>query len=187
MTRRGGFTVVELIITITIMAILLTLSVIGLRATQANGRDEERKTDTANIARSLEAIYPSMYNTLFNPTNNLPSIAGYPDASLLSTYLNDTYSSTPSGVTTQGAFSKADLQAPGVTSNTISLIMATNNNQSPTGVTPAPTIDTYVYQPIGTTSSPTALCTSGSICRKFNLYYKLETDGAIQMITSKNQ
>ena len=184
MTRRGGFTVVELIITITIMAILLALSVIGLRSTQINGRDEERKTDTANIARSLEGMYPSVTNGLLLPTNELPSGSGYPSTELLKTYGIDNIDSYSTG-----AFSKEDLQAPGITGSNISLIMATNDVQTPTGVMPAPTIDTYIYQPIGTSSMyPNKLCTPLlTVCRKFNLYYRLEGDGTVQMITSKNQ
>ena len=57
MKRRPGFTLVELLITITIMVILLALVVVSLRSTQANARDEKRKTDTANIARGLERRY----------------------------------------------------------------------------------------------------------------------------------
>lgn len=184
MTRRGGFTVVELIITITIMAILLTLSVIGLRSTQANGRDEERKTDTANIARTLEEMYPHVYNSLIDPKNNTPTQSGYPSTAVLTAFFSGSY-----GDLGTGSFAKSDLQAPGVTGDTTSLVMATNSSQNPASVTPQPTTDTYVYQPLSGTYTPVnELCSAGGdLCRKFNLYYKLETDSTIQIITSKNQ
>ncbi len=57
--RRRGFTIVELVIVITIMAILLTLGVVNLRSAQANARDTERKTDIESIAQHLETYYTS--------------------------------------------------------------------------------------------------------------------------------
>jgi prepilin-type N-terminal cleavage/methylation domain-containing protein len=57
--RRRGFTIVELIIVITIMAILMTLGVVNLRGSQAGGRDTERKTDVESIAQHLESYYTS--------------------------------------------------------------------------------------------------------------------------------
>lgn len=67
MTRRG-FTIVELIITITIMGILLTLAVINVSSTQMNARDDERKADAEALSSSLEAYYGS------GPTSTMPSI-----------------------------------------------------------------------------------------------------------------
>lgn len=52
-----GFTVVELLITLVVMAILLSLGVAGMRGTQANARDAERKSDVESIARGLEQYY----------------------------------------------------------------------------------------------------------------------------------
>ena len=61
MTRRG-FTIVELVITITIMGILLTVAIVNLNATQANGRDAERRGDGESHAINIEC-----YNTNENP------------------------------------------------------------------------------------------------------------------------
>ena len=52
-----AFTIVELVIVITIMGILITLGVINMRSSQANGRDAERKTDIETIAQHLESYY----------------------------------------------------------------------------------------------------------------------------------
>jgi len=57
--KRRGFTIIELIIVVTIMGILLTIGVVNLRGSQANGRDAERKVDVDTIALHLETYYTS--------------------------------------------------------------------------------------------------------------------------------
>jgi hypothetical protein len=87
------------------------------------------------------------------------------------------------------------ITAPGITDPTLTFISATCAGvcvQTTAGVTPQPTKDQYIYQPI---QSDGTLCTTAlQECRKFNLYYKLEnatTDcpapNNICMITSRNQ
>lgn len=49
-----GFTVVELIIVIVIVAILATLTSVAYRKTQENARNETRKTDAVMLAAALE-------------------------------------------------------------------------------------------------------------------------------------
>src|SRR5690606_20543213 len=73
------------------------------------------------------------------------------------------------------------LRAPGVAdSSSVSLIVATTTSTSQT-----PTVNQYIYQPLRTDGT---LCTGSSDeCRKFNLYYKLESSSATQVITSRHQ
>ncbi len=170
MTRRG-FTVVELIITITIMGILLTLAVVGIVSTQATARDDERKTDVEVIANNLETYYR-------NGTEGSTSIGRYPSAVL--TTSGDSYIQT-----TLRDINLKSLQAPGASSVATSFIAATNNNQTEAGVTPQPTTAQYVYQPLQASG---ALCTSeAQECRRFNLFYRLESTNAVQKVTSRNQ
>lgn len=75
------------------------------------------------------------------------------------------------------------LTAPGQLGPTSSFIPATNATQTTAGVLPQPTINQYVYQPINSTGG---LCYNYD-CRKFNLYYRLEKDNTVYMVTSKNQ
>ncbi len=56
-TYKRAFTIIELIIVITIMGILVTLGVVNLRGSQSNGRDAERKVDIETIATHLESYY----------------------------------------------------------------------------------------------------------------------------------
>lgn len=74
--NRRGFTVVEMIITVTIMGILLTLAVVSVNTSQVKARDDERKTDVAAIANYLEAFF----NT---GTNNTTNFGRYPTTGLI--------------------------------------------------------------------------------------------------------
>jgi prepilin-type N-terminal cleavage/methylation domain-containing protein len=171
---RRGFTIVELIITITIMGILLVLGVVNLRGTQANARDDERKTDIEAIAVQLESYYTS--------GNDASTTFGrYPSTGIIGNERVTLRDIDPKSLATPGA---------PVDANNIpisSLVAATGVAQIQTtaGVTPQPTINTYVYQPV---QADGTLCTTGAQeCRKFNLYYMLETDSTVYMVTSKNQ
>jgi len=170
---RRGFTIVELIITITIMGILLVLGVVNLRGTQANARDDERKTDIEAIAMQLESYYTS--------GNDASTTFGrYPSTSIIGNERVTLRDIDPKSLATPGA---------AVDANNIpisSLVAATGGAQIQTtaGVTPQPTINTYVYQPV---QADGTLCTGVLECRKFNLYYMFETDNTVYMVTSKNQ
>ena len=174
MTRRG-FTIVELIITITIMGILLTLAVISISSTQLKARDDERRSDIESIAQNLESFFIAGRDTS-SVTARYPSTGLTGSADSISLNLRD-----------------ADMKSflpPGTTDPGITFISSTNVGTSPsiqttTGVLPQPTISQYVFQPIKTDGS---VCVSGDIdCRKFNLFYRLEGDNTVYRVTSKNQ
>jgi len=163
---RRGFTIVELIITISIMAILLTLGTVSLSSSQANARDSERKTDIENIALHIETYYTSGFDGSYE-------VGRYPSTNFIG---QETTTAIPD-------IDPKSLIAPG--QSTSSFIAATNNTQTTEGISPQPTINQYVYQPLQQSGN---LCTTGSQqCQKFNLYYRLEVDNTIYMVTSKNQ
>ena len=174
MTRRG-FTIVELIITITIMGILLTLAVVNLTSTQLQSRDAERKGDIEAIAVALESFY-------YTGSGGSSTLGRYPSLGLIGT--------TSSITNNLRDVDLKSFMAPGVTDPTLTFIASTNpgtdkNIQTVAGVTPQPTKDQYVFQPI---ESDGSLCVSGDIdCRKFNLFYRLEADNLVYKVTSKNQ
>lgn len=174
MTRRG-FTIVEVIITITIMGILLTLAVVNVNSTQLKSRDDERKADVEAIATNLEAFFNS-------GTDNATSFGRYASTGVVGSETN-----------IKNALRDADLRsflAPGVTNIALTFVSSTNAGTSPSiqtiaGVLPQPTIAQYVYQPIKTDGS---VCVSGNVdCRKFNIFYRLEGDNTVYRVTSKNQ
>ncbi|MBC7565316.1 prepilin-type N-terminal cleavage/methylation domain-containing protein [Candidatus Saccharibacteria bacterium] len=172
---RRGFTIVELIITITIMGILLTLAVVNVSSTQTKARDEARKSDIESIASNLESFYIS-------GTNNTTSFARYPSVGLTGSVSN---------ITSNLRDANLDSFLPPGTSDVVATFLpSTNTGSSPSiqttsGVLPQPTVNQYIYQPI---KSDGSVCGSGGIdCRKFNLFYRLESDNTVYRVTSKNQ
>jgi prepilin-type N-terminal cleavage/methylation domain-containing protein len=165
-----GFTIVELIITITIMGILLLLTVVSITSSQVAARDDERISDVESIQSALENFYAV-------GTSSFTTVGQYPPVSI-----------TNSTTISQSFFPDINLKslmAPGVTDTTLTFIPATNNNQTVGGVIPQPTVSQYVYQPI---TSDGTLCVAGNTdCRKYNLFYRLEKNNAVYMVTSKNQ
>lgn len=160
---RRGFTIVELIIVITIMGILLVLGVVNLRGTQVDARDNERKTDVQTIAVHLENFYLTGATIGQYPSTNLTGAAvqpSLPDANMSS------------------------FIAPGAANLAASFIPATNSLTTTTTVTPLPTTSQYVYQPL---KSDGTLCTGAQECRKFYLYYRLEGDNTVYQEMSKKQ
>lgn len=164
--NRRGFTVVELLIVITVMGILLILGMVNLRGTQISARDTERKTDIESIALHLEAFYK----------------VGRDDSTIFGRY-----PSVAIAGNIQGSLQDADLRSftpPGAADSDAGFLVATNSLQTTIDVRPEPTISTYVYQPLEQNGN---LCLGASMCQKFNLYYKLESDGMVYIVTSKNQ
>jgi prepilin-type N-terminal cleavage/methylation domain-containing protein len=165
--NRRGFTIVELLIVIAIMGVLLVLGVVNLRGTQISARDKERSTDIESIGLNLENFYKS-------GTDGSTSVGRYPSTALIGTeetMLRDVDTDI--------------LSVPGASSS--SLVAATNNLQSVATIAPLPasTNDKYVYQPLQPDGS---LCINETQdCRKFNLYYWVESTPAVATITSKNQ
>jgi prepilin-type N-terminal cleavage/methylation domain-containing protein len=174
--KRRGFTIVEIMIVTAIIGVLLILNIINMANSEVNARDSERMTDIESIAMHLENYYTS-------GTDGSILIGRYPSTALNSNGI-DYMTQTLRDVDVNS------LTAPGVSTSGSSFIAATNSEQSETLVTPQPTIDQYVYQPLELLSNGTwALCTSDTTqeCRKFNLYYRAETDNTVYAITSKNQ
>lgn len=175
-----GFTIVELIVIVTVMGVLLVLGTVNLTGSQANARDSERKTDVETIAAHLESYYRSGDDT---STSN----GRYPSTTLVTNV--ETMKRRMRDIDVRS------ITAPGITSPIDTFKASTNSGiitQTTASVIPQPTKDQYIYQPI---QSDGTLCTLESQeCRKFNIYYKLETatvecpgPNNICMITSKNQ
>lgn len=97
--KQKGFTIVELLVVIVVIAILVALTLPNLFSLQERARDDERKNDLKNIQTALEAYYsdnnayPAATSDL--ETDYIDSVPTDPDDD--SAY---TYTATPSGCTT---------------------------------------------------------------------------------------
>lgn len=54
---RAGFTIVELLIVIVVIAILAAITVVAFNGIQKRGKDSQRKSDIAAITKALELYY----------------------------------------------------------------------------------------------------------------------------------
>ncbi len=54
-TKQKGFTIVELLIVIVVIAILAAISIVAFTGIQQRGRDSQRASDVGNITKSLVA------------------------------------------------------------------------------------------------------------------------------------
>lgn len=169
--HRRGFTVVEILVVLTIMGVLLVLGVVNLRNSQINSRDTERKTDIDTISTHLETFYR---------TGTKESVTFYRYPSL------EMFDGTEA--TLQRFLQDANMTAltpPGVANAAAGFVAAENNDQTITGISPQPTINQYVYQPLMNDGN---LCTTEEDdCVSFNLFYRLEADDTIYKVSGKNK
>lgn len=167
MDRRAGFTLIELLITITIMVILITLAVVNLRSNQLSARDEKRKSDVSAIAQQLESYY----------TSGSDPIATYAAGKYPATNLVNTEAGVKAAL--------RDLDPKALRAPDIGSAMPASFTVASTATEPDPAVGVYVYLPL---TSSGALCqTIAQECRKFTLYYKLESSPTVQKVMSKMQ
>lgn len=194
MAKRAGFTVVEIVIVMVIMAVLLTLGVVGLSATQVNGRDAQRKADVENIARGLEVRYrlgnPKITSPLMKPgtypaTAEITHIMGWNQTSITPNEITGGYIAEALPGATADSFTSP--KATGVNLNTINYFCilngpAENMTTITTCINSNP--DAYYYESINANGD---ICNGTDICVRYNLYYKLEKDGSIVTVRSEHQ
>lgn len=65
--KNKGFTLVELLIVISILGILATIALVAFNSSQIRGRDAQRKSNLSEVAHALEIFY-SDYNK-YPPTD----------------------------------------------------------------------------------------------------------------------
>jgi prepilin-type N-terminal cleavage/methylation domain-containing protein len=170
MSRTDGFTITELIVTIVVIGILATLAVTVPTYFQKTARDDERADDTTSIARRLEQAYTAQE-------------VGSPSYPTTTKLLSDISCSGGSGTVLR--LSVDAFKAPNGTCSSVSMATSTSTT-APAGAN-TPTLTQYVYQPLTTSDSTAIVCTGASICVRFNLYYRRESDNSIQIIKSIHQ
>lgn len=184
MKRGGGFTLIELIITITIMTILMTLAVVNLLTSQIDTRDQERRTDIGIIANGLEIYYTSGNPYTSTPRGYYPggqevtaaAAATPPFNNFLEGVGQTGFTAPRATITTSfGIDSNYATSAPGSNPDG-----SYSDSQARTLLANKP----YLYQPLTRTNT---FCASYLNCVRFNLYYLTERNNTVNVVRSKNQ
>lgn len=198
--QNRGFTVVELIVTLTIITIISVMAIVILQGSQTSARDDERASKAQTIAVGLESFYS---NGFTHPTNPALSLGPgqYPSVAELSNAITSGYfESWLTGV--DSSTLKFTWQEPGdynLEGNLHPSNQGLNGDiPSITGgvVNPNGLNDLILYEPLRprTTSLPSdtdqweicATTVADRPCTRFNLYYALEADDSLVTIRSKN-
>lgn len=182
---KRGFTVVEILVTLVVIAILLGLGTVGLRATLVNGRDSERKADAETIARGLEQFYT--YGVAGYSKGHYPS---------LNEFWNDVVTGSKSYTDLTPGTSMAAFTSPSDNKGLILLCIF----QSPSAywttqpgceapgnaskIRSSISSDWYGYEPLTPSG---AHCYNASDCVAFNLYWFSEAENDIKKISSRHQ
>lgn len=161
--KNSGFTIIEIIIVITIMAILTSVVVISLRTSQENAKATERRDDASAIARVLEKYYKDAEGT-----------QTYPISSNLAGVINSAVANSDIEV--------ASLKSPDDTSASPPLYSLQTTGTLAT----QPPSEKYIYLPLRGDSISTLTVCSTEPCRRFFLYYK-DAEGIMTKIESLNK
>ena len=197
---RGGFTLVELMITMVIMVILTALAVVVTGNIQVQARDNERDQDIQSIARGLEQYYvngnqyyiPGGTKGSYPGANMMVSISGAgwcPETFIANADLAPLYSKCTSAGYSSEVF-------PGVTNEILTppgydtpqlvtpWIPFASQAQYEQAVTDALADNKYVYKPM---FSDGIYCNNETTCTRFELKYKKEATGETITIKSRHQ
>ena len=200
--QRRGFTVVELVVVLTIFAILASLSIFGLQRSQANSRNSERASDIEVLQRGLEERYNNGNSKVTGTIGTDMTSGSYPSVDEMRHISGELVS----GWSPQQSPAYWEEALPGVS---ISNLTAPNNTllgypcKGYTGCSPPGTSDQvlhgrrfdnvvvgdgansgrYLYEPIDTNNN---ICISAGPCVRYNLYY-LNEAGMLLTVKSKHQ
>ncbi len=195
MLKRAGFTIVEIVIVMVIMAILLTLTVVNLTSSQANARDEARKADMEALARGLEGRYKSGNARASLPAGSYPSTQEMKHIMAKSSTITPAASSPYPADALPGT-TIATLTSPNATAIDLTLIGAQCIIGGPGDV--LSTITSTNAGCMGTTGKYNIFYTSttdtGDICNnttdtcvRYTLYCRMEKDDSLMTIRSQRQ
>ena len=193
MVRSRGFTIIELVVTITVMTILMVLVSFRLVFTERAGRDQERSIDTIALARGLELYYQNGVTDLSIPRGYYPGTTQVQNAKAVSPSFNNFLE----GVS-QDSFIAPNMTISNSFGTDASLTVGGKSDGKYTNTQLMTLLVTYpyLYQPL---KRDNTLCANYTDCVKFNLYYRTESEQPDEVgqpeelkksyhtITSKNQ
>lgn len=188
MQNQRGFTIVEIVVVMVIMAILLGLGVVITTNTQANAHDAERSADMRNIAQGLENRYKRGNPRATSASTYAYTAGSYPGTVEMQHMIGaDTsaYGITPvSGGYTSDALPGTDVvmfSPPGTAGNyagfTIYCPAGGCAAEDMTTIKAAATVTTtkYLYEPI-TADNKVCAGTAANPCVRFNVYWRSEME-----------
>lgn len=153
---QAGFTLVELLIVIVVIAILAAIVINTFSGVQARARDTERQTDVKAVSAQLEVYY----------TNN----GGY----LNGGQMTGTVASITTLLQGLGGDALKNPQAPSGTTNSFV-----------TGAT-ALAVTNYKYNPLQSDGTTACTATGTATCAKFTMQWIKEQDSSTITVTSLN-
>jgi len=152
---KSGFTIVELLVVITVIGILTTIMILSFSRYQMNTRDTERASKATILAEALEKYY--------DKSGEYPGCLA----------VNGADTATISKNVLLGVEARTYLTPTSVTGNTNSI-----ECMDITNVTSDPDVFAYV-------GDGSAACSSGPSCLAWTLKYREETTGTIKKIPSR--
>lgn len=179
---RSGFTIIEILVVIVIMAILLSLTVVNMAGQQAVGRDNERRQDAENIARGLERYY----NEVAKPS--VGKVGRYPDrATALADVITNNILPDVEPSSLSFSFNTGAPSSFTVIGDSTGSTPATDGTAL-SAIDAATTTSTIVYVPMRWNGTYWEMCGTDEECTRFNLYYRTEQNsGVTQVIASRYQ
>lgn len=160
LSLQAGFTIVELVVVIAIIAILSGVSVVTYQTLRADARDGTRSSNAAIISEALEKFYEKngAYPSVVSIVNSQPANTGAAIAAKL-------------------GIPEDSLLMPKMPSST------TNGIASGT----TPTSNYLMYQ--GASASDNASCQGSSVggCERYTLRYREEASGTTKVIESRRR
>lgn len=186
MRKSRGFTVVELVVVMVIMAILLGLGFLMASRTQANARDSERDSDAQVIAQGIENRYKEG-NPRATSSAYQVGAGSYPGTieMLHITGVDETANSFSPGIITGGyapdvllGTSVQNFSPPGISSAayagfTVECTAGGCASEQMSTINSLVTKDVYLYEPVNAANQ---VCTGANAapCVRFNLYWRDE-------------
>lgn len=189
MLNRRGFTVVELVVVMVIMAILITFTMVSVTNSQVATRDRERQTDIEILARGLEQRY-NQGNPRATESGGMTRAGQYPGINEMIHIDGQSRGTFTPGQIAGGYYTDV---LPGITNDAIysptgqKLALSCVWACAPAGTMAPITNYTnngyYVYEPVDKNGN--VCCCTG--CVRFDLYYKKESTGELVKVTSRHQ
>lgn len=92
---KRGFTLVELLIVIVVIAILAAISIVAFNGVQQRGRDASRQSDVSNIVKALTAYSADGFDWPADDEAARDALGGYTTANLNQDMINKVVAAEP--------------------------------------------------------------------------------------------